>query len=318
MICWGAPGIIPPAPGSWDHTNPLSYVDCLAYGTYAGPPNALTGTPTPLNADGHSLLRNPPSATHNNLNDFVCGDPATPERNDGMTANMTATTPCLPPPTTTTSSTTTTTTTTTTATTTTLCLLSPVGGCVGPGKGILLVKEKVSGKEKVKVVLKKLKSALSQGQFGNPVTGATSYSICIYDENDALVGEMEVDRAQANCGTPPRPCWKDLSGKGYKYKDKDTSADGIRKIITKGGDAGKGNVIVLGKNNASKGQVSLPTGIAAALQDNTEVTVQVVTSDADCFGVTADTVKKADGSMFKALGGSPSSAFFDAPGSVLD
>ena len=127
-----------------------------------------------------------------------------------------------------------------------------------------------------------------------------------------------VARAGQDCGAPPKSCWKALSDTGYKYGDKDTSADGILKIIAKGGDAGKGKMIVLGKNNASKGQTSLLTGIAAALQGNTKATVQVVTSDAGCFGVTAYYAKKADGLIFKALGGSPSGAFPDVAAGVLD
>jgi hypothetical protein len=97
MICWGAPGIgAPPLPGSWDHTVPTNYVDCLAYGTYAGPSNPRIGTPTPLDADGHSLQR--VGTTGHNLADFTCASSATPERNDGNSANMPATTPCPGPP----------------------------------------------------------------------------------------------------------------------------------------------------------------------------------------------------------------------------
>jgi len=92
MVCWGAPGVSPPAPGSWDHTVPGNYVDCLAYGTYSGPSNVHIGTPTSLNAIGHSLQRI--AETDNNASDFVCSDPATPKKNNGTTASMAATTPC--------------------------------------------------------------------------------------------------------------------------------------------------------------------------------------------------------------------------------
>jgi len=95
MICWGAPGVAVPPPGSWDHTIPGNYVDCVAYGTYSGPSNVFVGTPTPLNADGHSLVR--VSETHDNATDFACADPAGPEDNSGTTASMAATTPCLAP-----------------------------------------------------------------------------------------------------------------------------------------------------------------------------------------------------------------------------
>ena len=163
--------------------------------------------------------------------------------------------------------------------------------------------EKKEGKEKVKVALKKLSSAVTQSQFGDPVLADTGYAICIYDDLDALVGELLVERAGAECGTPPKPCWSAISDKGYKYGDKDTSADGILKMVMKGGDAGKGSVVVIGKNNSSKGQASLPTDIALLLSNNTQATVQLLTSDASCFGVTTTNVKKADGASFKA--GSP-------------
>jgi len=108
MVCWGAPGIVPPSPGSWDHTVPTNYVDCLAYGTYAGPANPLIGTPTALDGDGHSLQRT--TSTSNNQADFVCADPATPEDNNGASASMAATSACPGATTTTTVSSTTTTT----------------------------------------------------------------------------------------------------------------------------------------------------------------------------------------------------------------
>ena len=99
MVCWGAPDdtLAPPAdPGSWDHTNPANYIDCVAYGSFSGPTNGFIGTPTPLNAEGHSLQR--VSETHDNATDFACGDPADPENNAGTAASLAATVPCPVPP----------------------------------------------------------------------------------------------------------------------------------------------------------------------------------------------------------------------------
>ncbi len=198
------------------------------------------------------------------------------------------------------------TTTTSTTTTTTLpfaCGASPALGCEDPTKGILMVNEKKAGKEKLKVVLKKLKSAVTQGQFGDPVFSETDVAVCVYDDAGTLSGEFLVERAVAElCGTPPKWCWTAISDKGYKYGDKDAAADGILKMTLKGGNAGKGAVVVIGKNNPKKGQTSLPTGIAPLLLNNTQATVQVLTSDASCFGITTTDVKKADGTSFKASG----------------
>ena len=93
MVCWGAPGTLPPAPGSWDHTVPANYVDCLAYGGYTGPTNFHIGTPTPLNGIGHSMQRT--TETNNNNADFICADPATPTTNAPTSASLPATTSCL-------------------------------------------------------------------------------------------------------------------------------------------------------------------------------------------------------------------------------
>ena len=48
MICWGAPGVVPPPPSSWDFDKPSEYVDCVAYGSYAGITRPASGTPTSL------------------------------------------------------------------------------------------------------------------------------------------------------------------------------------------------------------------------------------------------------------------------------
>lgn len=93
MICWGAPGVLtPPDPTSWDHSDPANYVDCLAYGSFAGPSNVHVGNPTPLTAEGHSLAR--VAETDDNRNDFACADPAMPTNNAGESVAVAATTPC--------------------------------------------------------------------------------------------------------------------------------------------------------------------------------------------------------------------------------
>ena len=64
-----------------------------------------------------------------------------------------------------------------------------------------------------------------------------------------------------------------------------------------GGDADKGKAVIIGKNSVG----TFPTGIASALQTSTSATVQLLTSDAACFGVTVTQVKKADGTVFSAV-----------------
>jgi len=92
MVCWGAPGIIPPTNTGWDRTNFANWIDCLAYGTYAGPSNIHIGNPTPLDAEGHSLRRI--SETDDNATDFSCVDPANPTNNASASASLDPTARC--------------------------------------------------------------------------------------------------------------------------------------------------------------------------------------------------------------------------------
>jgi len=168
--------------------------------------------------------------------------------------------------------------------------------CVASEKGGLKINEKRAGKEKLKVTLSKLQATLTQGQLGNPVSGDTSYKICVYDSTNQLKGEYAVLRAGQTCGSDP--CWAAVSTKGYKYKDKAATASGISGMHLTGGASGKGKVKVVGTNATG----NLPTGVAAMLQNQTSATVQVVSNNADCFGVGLTDVKKADGHVFTASG----------------
>ena len=144
--------------------------------------------------------------------------------------------------------------------------------------------------------LSKLRTAVTASQFGDPVTGKTIYKVCIYDGANQLKGEYTVARGGELCGR--LSCWSPKSDKGFEYTDKSTAADGILKIKLSGGPLGKGNVQIIGKNTAS----TLPTGIAASLQGQSGATIQLLTSDASCFGTALTRVKKANGAMFSAVG----------------
>lgn len=78
MICWGAPGVVPPAPDSWDAEKPENYIDCVAYGGYAQSTRPESGTPTTLApGDGtQSLTRTKGSGeAGSNDTDFVLATP---------------------------------------------------------------------------------------------------------------------------------------------------------------------------------------------------------------------------------------------------
>jgi YVTN family beta-propeller protein/cysteine-rich repeat protein len=174
-------------------------------------------------------------------------------------------------------------------------------------RGSLLVAEDSPGNERV--TAKFLKGpALSQLDFGNPLglpSGTTAYALCIYDALGGLVQSLDVDRAGDACGTPGVTCWNPIgkpppAGRGYTYKDAAAASDGMRKLVVKGGDAGKSKALVKAKNTAGLGQSALPTGIAAALAGSASATIQLVSSDASCLSITLDQVSRAQPTFFRA------------------
>jgi len=146
-------------------------------------------------------------------------------------------------------------------------------------------------------VLRKLVAGVGPAVFGDPVSATTRYDVCIHDSTGTLLADLTVDRAGHQCGT--RPCWRVAGAAGYRYTDRTSSADGVGKIVLKGGDSGKGSVTLKGGNQSSKGQTALPTGIAAALHvPNSQPIVQVVTDDAGCFQAAITTVTQSTDQQF--------------------
>jgi hypothetical protein len=81
-------------------------------------------------------------------------------------------------------------------------------------------------------------TATAQADFGDPTDG-TDYTLCVYT---GLTPEPVMETTiSAGAG------WSPISTKGYKFKDKTTAQDGVRKIMLKGGRAGRAKAMVLGK-----------------------------------------------------------------------
>ena len=164
----------------------------------------------------------------------------------------------------------------------------------------MTIKERRLGYERLVFAARRFDTGLPHDALGDPVGGATAYRLCIYDAADRLAGRLAVDRAGDTCGAGEKACWKALELGGYAYRDETASADGVTRLAVKAGLPGKGGVRLGARNATRKAQTSLPTGIAAALESNDRVTVQLVASGAGCMSVGLDRVQKADASTFKA------------------
>lgn len=179
------------------------------------------------------------------------------------------------------------------------CTSAPRPVCNDAASAKLSVSEKVPGKEKLKLSWKMFADATTAGGFGDPVTGDTSVSVCVYDGAGALAGSLFVDRGSETCGG--LPCWAAKGTSGFAYADASGTSDGVTKAAFASGAAGSGKASVLGMNNAAKGLASLPTGIVAALSGSSSAVMQMVTSDGLCIGATAAFVKVDDGLRFIAV-----------------
>lgn len=182
---------------------------------------------------------------------------------------------------------------------------SPAPTCTtGFGKGLLVLNEKSTDNEKL--LVKFLNGpGLDQVDFGDPLQpGGTDYTLCIYDDDDTLVGALEVARAGDSCAG--KDCWKPLGklppdGKGFLYKDGGAASDGVSLIKFKGGEAGTPLVLLKAGNNEKKSQGAMPAGIASALAGSLSATVQLHGSDApQCYGLSLGDVKKSEATLFKA------------------
>lgn len=170
--------------------------------------------------------------------------------------------------------------------------------CIGGfGKATVLVAENKMGKERLLLEMKN-GPAILPIDFGDPGAGSTEYSLCIFDDQDVLVGELAVARpGDMDCAG--RDCWK-AAAFGWRYRDKAASADGVTRMRMRGGSAGQSQIRVQAANNAKKGRVQMPLRIAAALQSSANATLQLVPSDAPCFEAVVDEVRKAESDIFKA------------------
>jgi hypothetical protein len=127
-------------------------------------------------------------------------------------------------------------------------------------------------------------AATSQAEFADP-TSSAEYKLCIH-EASAPAGSASVP--------PSGTKWSAIGAKGYKYQDKGGGADGITKMIVKGGGAGKAMALVKGQGG------NLPD---PDFPLELPVTVQLLNLESGvCWETTfnAGDVKKNDAGKFQA------------------
>ena len=156
------------------------------------------------------------------------------------------------------------------------CPATPAGGCNQQGLNITLVADKdqagPGATSKAKVIFKWLKGSgtgESAADYGDP-TDEDSILLCLY-KGGVLDFEMKA---------PPKGVWRAIPDKGFKYSDKGLANAGIKKILLKGGDAGKAKVMVIGKGQ----DLPIPV-IQQDLDPNSSYNVQVQSTVQNCWGM---------------------------------
>ena len=124
------------------------------------------------------------------------------------------------------------------------CVTLPQVGCrqVASEKGRLLIKDKLEDR-KDKLIWKWLKGAITpKADFGNPLVDE-SYVFCMYDGAGLAMSSL----APAGGLCSGKPCWKDKP-KGFQYKDKDLTPEGINLMkLSAGVEPGKAKILVKSK-----------------------------------------------------------------------
>jgi hypothetical protein len=177
--------------------------------------------------------------------------------------------------------------------------LADVDGCRVASLLKLQLDESKPGEEKLKIQWKKLDADTLGTDLGDPVDGTDAVSICLYHDDGRLMQQYTVDRAGGLCAG--RPCWRAVGTRGYRYADRDFSADGIDGLGFLGGPGRAAKASASGANDAGDGRSTLPTGVVARMAGNRSPTVELLADNGFCIAAEVSLVLKDDGRRFKAL-----------------
>lgn len=178
------------------------------------------------------------------------------------------------------------------------CPLVPLVGCKSPIVALassLAIKDKTPDKGDLVQWKWSAGDTTTLADLADP-TSASRVQLCIYDGAAAALVAGAVVPAGGTCAG--KPCWKASAGKGYAYKNKLGTPNGIQSVKLKAGEAGKAAIQVQAK------------GVHAALPPLPfagPVRVQLSIGDGGCFEaeyLPAAFAKNEPGS-FQAKGGAP-------------
>ncbi len=119
----------------------------------------------------------------------------------------------------------------------------PVAGCRAPGKGALTLK---SGRNP-SLLWQWSKAQTTMAELGDPVSGATNYTLCVYDTT-ATGSTLRARLRMPGGGTcRGKPCWAPKGTSKLAYKDKVGTPDGVMGALLKSGSGTAASIKVEAK-----------------------------------------------------------------------
>jgi len=130
------------------------------------------------------------------------------------------------------------------------------------------------------------------GSFGDPIRG-TAVLLCLYDSADS---PQPVFHAVVPPGgtCDARPCWKLREGRGYRYRNRAGTDDGVMVLKLRTSAAGEAQLLVKGRG----AKLAVP-----ARDLSLPVLVQLVADDVNattCWSAVFENASRNDGGQFRA------------------
>jgi dienelactone hydrolase len=117
------------------------------------------------------------------------------------------------------------------------CPATSASGCEAAAKAIFAVQDRdadgASAKDRLSFKWSKGVNALSLAELSDPTT-SSDHALCVYEGATGGLALEVLVPAAANGGL-----WSKISTKGYKYKDRDKTFNGVDKVQIKSGAAGR-------------------------------------------------------------------------------
>lgn len=153
------------------------------------------------------------------------------------------------------------------------CASTPIPGCrTATNSKLTLGNGKLSWKW--------LRGTSVLGDFGYPVAGPTSYTLCIYGAEAGAPTLALRATVPGNTMCGGTFCWKPTGVKGFKYKDAAGAADGITRMRLR---AGSGDAQIQVKGAGASLMIPPPADANNLVYQDPNVTVQLRNSEGICW-----------------------------------